>query len=266
MPDAVLHDAPGDDPVRARRIAVLEPDACRSPSSARPACPVAGNVSSTATGMLTTLAGTTPAAAVGRVAFGSATTVSWIGPTGSGRGVTTIVADGRRRYAPTAATRSARPRIAAPMSHGVRIPPRPTRSAATPAANPRWRDAARPGWPRMPDRRRDRAADGLADDRGCGRCAARRDRGIGAGGSGRSDGRGRRRSARAYRRHRPTGPPPTAPPAGRSRRCGAARRYRPTMSGRRRRPRPRRPRPRGRPLGLAHPRSPRATPRIPPPS
>ena len=59
--------------------------------------PVAGNMSSTATGMLTALAGTTPATGSGAVASGSATTMSWMGPTGSGCGVTTILADGRSR-------------------------------------------------------------------------------------------------------------------------------------------------------------------------
>ena len=59
--------------------------------------PVAGNVSSTATGMLTALAGTTPATGSGAVALGSATTVTWMGPTGSGCGVTTTLAEGSSR-------------------------------------------------------------------------------------------------------------------------------------------------------------------------
>ena len=68
----------------------------------------------------------------GAVACGSATTVIWSGPTRSGRGVTTIRADGSSRYAPTPPTSTARARIAPPMSHGVRVPPRPLEPVIVP--------------------------------------------------------------------------------------------------------------------------------------
>src|SRR3954447_10385804 len=88
--------------------------------------PVAGKVSFTETGIVMFSAGTTGGSPPGAAAFGSATTVTWTGVIASGRGVTTILADGRRMYAPTAPTSMARARIAAPMSHGVRmrVPPR----------------------------------------------------------------------------------------------------------------------------------------------
>ena len=59
--------------------------------------PVAGKVSSTATGTVTSLAGTTAPVASGAVAVVSATTMIWIGPTGSGLGVTAMVAEGSSR-------------------------------------------------------------------------------------------------------------------------------------------------------------------------
>ena len=59
--------------------------------------PVAGKVSSTATGTRSRLGRDDAAGRVGRVAVVSATTVIWIGPTGSGLGVTAIVADGSSR-------------------------------------------------------------------------------------------------------------------------------------------------------------------------
>ena len=58
--------------------------------------PVAANESLTATGIEILSAGTTGGSPPGVAAFGSATTVRWTGVIGSGRGVTTMLADGSR--------------------------------------------------------------------------------------------------------------------------------------------------------------------------
>ena len=106
--------------------------------------PVAGKVSLTVTGIVSTSAGTTPARRVrlGRGRVGDDRQRDRADRLA--RGVTTIVADGRNRYAPTTPTSRARARTPPPMSHGVRTPPLRRQRVARRANGPRRR-RRRPG-------------------------------------------------------------------------------------------------------------------------